>query len=178
MPCNEDLMLLKFVIQKDAPLLKDSRINFKGDLLHLEQWSPTIEFTRKKSCEKEAWIRMFTLPLHLWTKNIVKEIRDKCGGLLGKVNEDISKVGEVEGQKRSKRRTLLFKHSNREAKEGPFFLNIPTRASSYQVQIKAKTLPSVVGIFSTKQKVRVEKSQRERQGMSAFHAMKKHEGRK
>lgn len=50
----------------------------------------------------------------------------------------------------------------REAKEGPFFLNIPTRASSYEVQIRAEALPWVEGIFSTKQRVRVEKSQRER----------------
>ena len=58
-----------------------SRI-FRGEVLHLECWTPSTGFTRRKGQDQEVWIRVVGLPLHLWTEEILEKIGDSCGGFV------------------------------------------------------------------------------------------------
>ena len=80
---NEDLMFLEFESPEEEKwVLESGRRSFKGDLLQLEWWSPETGCIRQKATVKEAWIRVLGLPLHLWTPEILKKIRESCEGFL------------------------------------------------------------------------------------------------
>ena len=54
----------------------------KGEALLLERWTPSTGCMRNNSQHQEAWIRVFGLPLHLWTEEILVKIGDSCGGFV------------------------------------------------------------------------------------------------
>ena len=41
---------------------------FKGDVMHLEWWNPSVGCASRKNQAKDVWIRVVGLPLHLWTR--------------------------------------------------------------------------------------------------------------
>ena len=55
---------------------------FKDSILYLERWDPKVGCSQ--SCEqlKEVWMRVMGLPLHLWSREVFKKIRDCCGGFV------------------------------------------------------------------------------------------------
>ena len=55
---------------------------FRGEVMHLEWWNPSTGCTGRKDQDHEAWIRMVGLPLHLWTREILKKVGDSCGGFV------------------------------------------------------------------------------------------------
>ena len=67
-----------------------SRI-FKGGVLQLECSTPLTGCTGRKDLEIEIWIRVVSLPLHLWTEEILKKLRDSCGGFVVLDEETTSK---------------------------------------------------------------------------------------
>ena len=45
------------------------RKSFKGSSLQLEWWNPELGCVKRKETVKEAWLRVVSLALHLWTKD-------------------------------------------------------------------------------------------------------------
>ena len=71
---NHNLLYLEFDSSEEAKwvLVNGTRI-FKGDVLHLEWWNPFVECVGRKDQAKEAWLRVLGLPLHMWTKEMLKK---------------------------------------------------------------------------------------------------------
>ena len=58
--------------------------------------------------EIEAWVRLVGLPVHLWSRYILKRIEDSCGGFLA-MDEDIAFLSELRWARiRVKRDGLVF----------------------------------------------------------------------
>ena len=67
-PLNQNLFFMGFELSKEAIWVMEngSRI-FKGGVMQLEWWSPSTGCNKKRDKEKEVWIRVVGLPLHMWT---------------------------------------------------------------------------------------------------------------
>ncbi|KAF3684182.1 putative pyruvate decarboxylase isozyme 2 [Capsicum annuum] len=52
----------------------------QGNNLKLDWWSPTKRAFHEQSSFDWFWIRVHSLPLHLWNKEVMKKIGDDCGG--------------------------------------------------------------------------------------------------
>ena len=61
---------------------------FRGGVLSLERWTLESGCVKSKNLVNEAWVRVVGLPLHLWTRETLKQIEDGCGGFL-KVDKEI-----------------------------------------------------------------------------------------
>uniref|UniRef100_M0ZZK4 Uncharacterized protein n=1 Tax=Solanum tuberosum TaxID=4113 RepID=M0ZZK4_SOLTU len=46
----------------------------------LEWWNPLVGCVPSQQRQEKIWIRAIGIPLHLWSKEVFKEIGDKCGG--------------------------------------------------------------------------------------------------
>ncbi|KAH0653033.1 hypothetical protein KY289_030711 [Solanum tuberosum] len=46
----------------------------------LEWWNPLVGCVPSQQRQEKIWIRAIGIPLHLWSKEVFKEICDKCGG--------------------------------------------------------------------------------------------------
>ena len=80
---NQNLFFMGFDLTEEADWVMEngSRI-CRGEALLLERWTPSTGCTRSNSQNQEAWIRVFGLPLHLWTEEILVKIRDSCVGFV------------------------------------------------------------------------------------------------
>ena len=80
---NQNLFFMGFDLTEEADWVMEngSRI-CRGEALLLERWTPSTGCTRSNSQNQEAWIRVFGLPLHLWTEEILVKIGDSCGGFV------------------------------------------------------------------------------------------------
>ena len=80
---NNELMLFELDSQEEASraLEKGSRI-FKGGAMELERCSLESGYVKSKNYANEAWVRIVGLPLHLWTREILKKIGEGCGGFI------------------------------------------------------------------------------------------------
>ena len=82
-PLNQNLFFMGFDLTEEADwVIKNGSQIFRGEILHLERWTPSSGCTRSKGQDQEAWIRVVGLPLHLWKKEILENIRDSCGGFV------------------------------------------------------------------------------------------------
>ena len=78
---NQDLLFLEFDVLEEAKWIFESgRRWFRGGSLNLEWWTPDFGCVKSKEEVKEAWIRLVGLPLHLWSREVLKMIGDSCGG--------------------------------------------------------------------------------------------------
>ena len=77
---NQNLLYMEFNSAEEAKWVMEngSRI-YRGDVIHLEWWNPSDGCVGRKD---QTWIRVVDLPLHLWTREILKKVRDSCGGFL------------------------------------------------------------------------------------------------
>ena len=79
---NQDLFLLEFDFPDEAKWVLENGRSFKGEFLQLEWWNLAVGCVSRNNQTKEAWLRVVGLPLHLWTRQILKMIGDSCGGLV------------------------------------------------------------------------------------------------
>lgn len=80
---------------------------------------------------------MIGLPLHLWMKDILKEIGDCCGGFL-EYDQETSLKADLRWAK-----LKIVK----DGKERPSVLNILAGAQSYEVQLWWEIIPWVARVF-------------------------------
>ena len=89
------LLLFEFENPSEADrVLKIGRWSLQGYLLHLERWNQDLGCVRSKDLGKEVWVRVVGLPVHLWSRNVLKKIGDECGGFIT-VDEDTTSLVEL-----------------------------------------------------------------------------------
>ncbi|WMV47076.1 hypothetical protein MTR67_040461 [Solanum verrucosum] len=77
---NGILFLFEFQSRKAAEHVLMGDWRRQGSRLKLQWWSPTIKAFPITHEFEWFWIRVLRLPLHLWSRPIMKEIGDRCGG--------------------------------------------------------------------------------------------------
>ena len=82
-PLNQNYFFMGFELLEDARRVmgNGSRI-CSGGVMHLEWWSQSSGCKGVRDKEKEVWIRLVGLPLHLWTGENLKKVGDSCGGFI------------------------------------------------------------------------------------------------
>ena len=76
-------MLLEFENEEEAKRVrKRGTRRFKDKMLQIEKWSKEAGCLKIGSKAKEVWIRVVGLPLHCWSEEMFKRIRDCCGGFV------------------------------------------------------------------------------------------------
>ena len=82
-PLNQNYFFLGFELSEEATRVMEtgSRI-CSGGVLQLEWWSQSSGCKGIRDKEKEVWIRVVGLPLHLWTGENLKKVGDSCGGFV------------------------------------------------------------------------------------------------
>ena len=78
---NQNLLYMEFDSAEEAKwvLENGSRI-YRGDMIHLEWWNPSVGCVSRKDQISKALIRVVDLLLHLWTREILKKVGDSRGG--------------------------------------------------------------------------------------------------
>ena len=113
-----------------------SRI-FRGEAMFLEWWSPSTGCEGRTYQDSEVWIRVFGLPLHLWTEDILKELGDRCGGF-------VVMDKETTHRKDLRWARILVKNS---CSRKPSSVNMLAGARSYELQIWWEIQPRVVEVY-------------------------------
>ena len=113
-----------------------SRI-FRGEVLHLEWWTPSTGCTRRKGQDQEAWIIVVGLPLHMWTGEILKKVKDSCGGFVALDKETSLRTNLLWA------RILLKMNSPRK----PSYVNLLVWAKSFELQIGWEIQPRVAEVY-------------------------------
>ena len=133
-PLNQKLFFTGFELSEEAIWVMEngSRI-CRGGVMQLEWWSPSSGCKGIRDKEKEAWIRVVGLPLHLWTGEILKKVGDSCGGFVAMDEGTVSKTDLLWA------RILVKINSN--AKHDS--VNLIAVDRSYEVQIWWETRPTV-----------------------------------
>ncbi|WJZ84312.1 hypothetical protein VitviT2T_003921 [Vitis vinifera] len=80
--------------EADMVLLRGSR-RFKDREFLLQRWGRAVGCTWKESHAKEMWVRVVGLPLHLWSREVFKRIRDCCGGFVA-VDEETTLFSQLQ----------------------------------------------------------------------------------
>ena len=136
---NHDLFFLEFLFSDEASwVLENGRRSFRGGMLHLKWWNPTVGCVFRRDQAKEAWIRVVGLPLHLWTRDILRRLVDSRGGFVA-----IDKDTALRTKPMWKRVLVKVKENFRLRT-----FNILARSRSYEVQIWWEILPWVAEVFS------------------------------
>ena len=92
---NRDMMLFEFdfLEESNCELERGSNL-LRGGGLSLERWRPKYGCVKSKNLVNEAWVRVVGLPLHLWSRETLKQIGDGCDGFL-KVDKETALRTEV-----------------------------------------------------------------------------------
>ena len=101
-----------------------SRI-FRGEVMHLEWWTPSTGCMGSKSQDQEAWIRVVGLPLHLWIGEILKKVGDSCGVFVAMDKGTALRTDLLWARIRVKMNSI----------GKPSSVNLLARAKSYELQI-------------------------------------------
>ena len=109
----------------------------------MERWRPVSGCVKNKNLRKEAWVKVLGLPLHLWTKETLKQIGDGCGGFL-KVDEETGLGSEISWV----RILVRLKETVR-----PGTVNILASLRSYELQIWWELPPWVAEVYPSKMEV-------------------------
>ena len=90
------LLLFDFDLPYEVErVLARGKISIKENFIILDKWNPEVGCSCKKSNADEAWVRVVGLPLHLWSFEVFKRIRDGCGGFVA-VDEDTRSLTELQ----------------------------------------------------------------------------------
>ena len=114
----------------------------RGEALLLERWTPSTGCTRCNSQNQEAWIRVFGLPLHLWTEEILVKIGDSCGGFVAMDKETSIMVN-------FHRARIMIK--NKESGR-PTSVTLLAGARCYEIQLWWEIQPRVTEVYPCKTK--------------------------
>lgn len=79
---NGFYFLFEFQTRKVAEHIFMGEWRRQGQVLEFKWWSPTISALPESLHLDWFWIRVLGLPLHLWNSEVMKQIRDACGGWL------------------------------------------------------------------------------------------------
>ena len=138
---NMDLMLFEFDFLEESNCVLEGGSNlFRRGVLGLERWNPNSGCVKSKNLVKEVWVRVVGLPLHLWTRETLKQIGDGCGGFLT-VDKETTLRTEV-----SRARILV----RLKGMVRPNTVNILARSRSYELQIWWELPPWVAGVYPSK----------------------------
>ena len=141
---NKDLMLFEFDFWEESNYAMERGCDlFRGGILNLERWRPESGCVKNKNLRKEAWVRVLGLPLHLWTRETLKQIGDGCGGFL-KVDEETGLGSEISWV----RILVRLKETVR-----PSTVNILAGSRSYELQIWWELPPWVAEVYPSKMEV-------------------------
>ena len=113
---------------------------FRGGTLSLERWMPESSCVKNKKLMEEAWVRVVGLPLHLWTRETLKQIGDGCGGFL-KVDKEIGLRTETSWARILVRLKEMARSST---------VNILAGSRSYELQIWWELPPWVAEVYPSK----------------------------
>ena len=141
---NRDMMLFEFDVLEESNCVLERGSNLlRGGGLSLERWRPKYGCVKSKNLVNEAWVRVVGLPLHLRTRETLKQIGDGCDGFL-KVDKETTLRTEV-----SRARILV----RLKGMVRPNTVNILAGLRSYELQIWWELPPWVVGVYSSKMEV-------------------------
>ena len=106
-------------------------------MLHLERWDPKVGCSQ--SCEqlKDVWVRVMGLPLHLWSRKVLKKIGDYCGGFVT-MDESTNAFKELQWAR------VLVKL---EGLEWPSSLQVVIDTTCFAIQLWWEVLPRVSEVF-------------------------------
>ena len=92
---SRKILLFEFENPSEADrVLKFGRWSLRGYLLHLERWNQDLGCVRSKDLGKEVCVRVVSLPVHLWSRNVLKKIDNECGVFIA-VDEDTTSLAEL-----------------------------------------------------------------------------------
>ena len=136
---NQYLFFIGFESPEEAIRVMEngSRI-FRDVVMQLEWWTPYSGCNGKRDQEKEAWIRVVGLPLHLWTGEILKKVGDSIGGFVA-LDEETTPKNDFHWA-----RILVKMNSN----EKPASVNLIEGARSYELQLWWEIRPTVAEVLS------------------------------
>ena len=104
--------------------------------MQLEWWSTSSGCKGIRDQEKEAWIRVVGLPLHLWTREILKKVGDSCGGFIAMDEGTTSKTDLLWAR-------ILVKINSKSKLDS---INLIAGDRSYVVQIWWEIQPTVAEV--------------------------------
>ena len=135
---NQKLFFMGFDLTEEADWVMEngSRI-CRGEALLLERWTPSTGCTRSNSQNQEAWIRVFGLPLHLWTEEILVKIGDSCGGFVAMDKE----TSLMENFHWARIRVKM------EGSDRPTSVILLAGARSYEIQLWWEIQPRVTEVY-------------------------------
>ena len=86
------LLLFEFedLVEAERAFTKGSR-RVKENLLHLVKRMPEVGCLLKGGLIKKMWVRVLGLPLHLWSREVIKKIWNVCGGFIA-MDEDTTRM--------------------------------------------------------------------------------------
>ena len=63
-------------------ILREGTGSFGGLPISFREWGKDVGCTDGRERSKSVWVRLLGLPLHLWSRPILKRIGDSCGGFV------------------------------------------------------------------------------------------------
>ncbi|RVW27912.1 hypothetical protein CK203_084953 [Vitis vinifera] len=88
------LMEFELLIEAEQAI-KLRSISVGGIFLRLEKWRPETGCLREGENKSEAWVRVVSLPVPLWERDILRKIGEECGRFLA-VNCQTEKMEELQ----------------------------------------------------------------------------------
>ena len=78
---RENLLLLEFEFADEAKRVYNSGVRrFRGRSFCLEKWKPSVGcFEGDRGGARLVWVRILSLPLHLWGRSLFRKFGDSCG---------------------------------------------------------------------------------------------------
>ena len=136
-PLNHNYFFMGFEVPEEAMRVMEygSRV-CSGGVMQLEWWSQSSGCKGIRDKEKEVWVRVVGLPLHLWTGENLKKVGDSCGGFIAMDEGTASKTDLLWAR-------ILVK-SNNNAKSDSVNLIAGNRA--YVVQLWWEIRPTIVEV--------------------------------
>ena len=123
---SQKLLFMSFELVEEAEwVMENGSKIFRGEAMHLEWWSPSTGCVGRTDQVSKVWIRVFGLPLHLWTVDILKKVGDRYGGF-------VVMDKETTHRKDLRWARILVKNSS---SRRPSSVNLLAGARSYELQI-------------------------------------------
>ena len=137
-PLNQNRFFMGFDSSEEANWFMENGCRiFRGEVLHLEWWTPSTGCTGRKGQNQETWIRVVGLPLHLWTREILKKVGDSCGGFVA-LDKETSLRTDLLWARILVKMNSMRKHSS---------VNLLTGARSNELQIWCEIQSRVAEVY-------------------------------
>ena len=82
-PLNQNYFFMGFELPEEAMrVMEYGSRKCSGGVMKLEWWSQSSGCKGIREKEKEVWVRVVGLPLHLWNGENLKRVGDVCGGFI------------------------------------------------------------------------------------------------